>query len=103
MPCRRARLSNCSCSTGSPTSLVRPHCLQTMCASQMMGLGLRQTDSTWYVVVRENVSDHMDRRLYVLYDSSAIAKRVCVMQSWGLEVVSPVVEGRGTRFTLTFH
>jgi signal transduction histidine kinase len=32
----------------------------------------------------------------------AIAKRVCVMQSWHLEVMSPVSEGRGTRFSLSF-
>lgn len=32
----------------------------------------------------------------------AIAKRVCVMQGWSLEVESPVRDGRGTRFTLAF-
>lgn len=33
----------------------------------------------------------------------AIAKRVCVMQGWSLDVASPVAEGRGTRFTLLFR
>lgn len=33
----------------------------------------------------------------------AIAKRVCVIQSWQLQVDSPVRDGRGTRFTLTFE
>lgn len=33
----------------------------------------------------------------------AIAKRVCLMQSWQLDVHSPVQEGHGTRFTLRFH
>ena len=32
----------------------------------------------------------------------AIAKRVCIMQSWTLDVVSPVSDGRGTCFTLVF-
>ena len=32
----------------------------------------------------------------------AIAQRVCVMQSWRLEVLSPVAEGHGTCFTLAF-
>ena len=32
----------------------------------------------------------------------AIAKRVCVMQGWMLEVTSPVSEGRGARFTLIY-
>ncbi|RMX07852.1 sensor histidine kinase [Corticibacter populi] len=32
----------------------------------------------------------------------AIAKRVCDMQGWILEVHSPVAQGRGTRFTLFF-
>ena len=32
----------------------------------------------------------------------AIAQRVCVIQSWRLEVASPVKDGRGTCFTLTF-
>lgn len=33
----------------------------------------------------------------------AIAKRVCQMQSWQLEVTSPVQDGHGTCFTLRFH
>ncbi len=33
----------------------------------------------------------------------AIAQRVCIMQSWALEVASPVREGRGTCFTLRFR
>ena len=32
----------------------------------------------------------------------AIAKRVCVLQGWGLEVASPVAQGKGTCFTLVF-
>lgn len=33
----------------------------------------------------------------------AIAKRVCIMQSWSLDVTSPVSAGSGTRFTLVFN
>lgn len=33
----------------------------------------------------------------------AIAKRVCVIQSWRLEVESPVRDGKGTRFILSFR
>ena len=33
----------------------------------------------------------------------AIAKRVCSMQAWRLDVQSPVSAGRGTRFTLIFR
>lgn len=33
----------------------------------------------------------------------AIAKRVCVMQSWHLDVVSPLRDGKGTRFSLVFR
>ncbi len=33
----------------------------------------------------------------------AIAKRVCVMQSWSLEVASPASHGKGTCFTLRFQ
>lgn len=33
----------------------------------------------------------------------AIAKRVCVIQSWQLLVESPMQDGRGTRFTLAFE
>lgn len=33
----------------------------------------------------------------------AIAKRICTMQSWGLEVASPVKDGKGTRFSLIFR
>jgi signal transduction histidine kinase len=33
----------------------------------------------------------------------AIAKRVCVIQSWQLQVDSPVRDGHGTRFTLRFE
>ncbi|WP_024890941.1 sensor histidine kinase [Luteimonas huabeiensis] len=33
----------------------------------------------------------------------AIAKRVCAIQSWSLDVESPVAGGRGTRFVLRFR
>lgn len=33
----------------------------------------------------------------------AIAKRVCIMQAWGLEVASPARDGKGTRFSLILH
>lgn len=33
----------------------------------------------------------------------AIAKRICTMQGWGLEVGSPVQDGKGTRFSFTLR